>query len=131
MGKKVHLLDYVAGNIRSLVNAIEKCGYEVEWIRSPDDVKNAEVRGILFSCMGQLTSLFFLGVSILHISNYIFCSRHLGFRLRAQDSWPRQILSSLASGGGKENSPSLRVVRMWSHCFPSPWTYLAPNVWFS
>ena len=41
---KVHLLDYVAGNIRSLVNAIEKCGYEVEWIRTPEDVKNAEVR---------------------------------------------------------------------------------------
>lgn len=41
---KVHLLDYVAGNVRSLVNAIEKVGYEVEWIRSPEDVKNAEVR---------------------------------------------------------------------------------------
>ncbi|KAJ9662154.1 Histidine biosynthesis bifunctional protein hisB [Neophaeococcomyces mojaviensis] len=39
---KVHLLDYVAGNIRSLVNAIEKCGYEVEWIRSPEDVKFAD-----------------------------------------------------------------------------------------
>ena len=42
---KVHLLDYVAGNIRSLVNAIEKCGYEVDWIRSPEDVQHAEVRG--------------------------------------------------------------------------------------
>ena len=41
--KKVHLLDYVAGNIRSLVNAIEKCGWEVELIRSPEDVENAEV----------------------------------------------------------------------------------------
>ena len=40
---KVHLLDYVAGNVRSLVNAIEKLGYEVEWIRSPDEVANAEV----------------------------------------------------------------------------------------
>jgi len=40
---KVHLLDYVAGNIRSLVNAIEKCGYQVEWIQSPEDVKNADV----------------------------------------------------------------------------------------
>ncbi len=40
---KVHLLDHVAGNIRSLVNAIEKCGYEVEWIKSPEDVKKAEV----------------------------------------------------------------------------------------
>lgn len=40
---KVHLLDYVAGNVRSLVNAIEKIGYEVEWIRSPEEVANADV----------------------------------------------------------------------------------------
>jgi glutamine amidotransferase/cyclase len=39
----VHLLDYVAGNIRSLVNAIEKVGYTVEWIKSPEDVAKAEV----------------------------------------------------------------------------------------
>ena len=39
----VHLLDYVAGNIRSLVNAIEKVGYTVEWIRSPADVARADV----------------------------------------------------------------------------------------
>ncbi|GAB7348393.1 hypothetical protein MBLNU459_g6827t1 [Dothideomycetes sp. NU459] len=38
----VHLLDYVAGNIRSLVNAIEKVGYEVQWIRSPEDVPKAD-----------------------------------------------------------------------------------------
>lgn len=41
---KVYLIDYVAGNVRSLVNAIEKIGYEVEWIRSPEEVANAEVR---------------------------------------------------------------------------------------
>jgi glutamine amidotransferase/cyclase len=46
---KVHLLDYVAGNVRSLVNAIEKIGYEVEWIRSPEEVANAEVRTIDFA----------------------------------------------------------------------------------
>ena len=40
----VHLLDYVAGNVRSLVNAIEKSGYEVEWVRSPEEVPKAEVR---------------------------------------------------------------------------------------
>lgn len=40
----VHLLDYVAGNVRSLVNAIEKVGYQVEWIKSPADIPNAEVR---------------------------------------------------------------------------------------
>lgn len=47
----VHLLDYVAGNIRSLVNAIEKVGYEVEWIRSPEDVPKADVcLPCIFSC---------------------------------------------------------------------------------
>ena len=40
----VHLLDYAAGNIRSLVNAIEKLGWDVEWITSPDQVAKAEVR---------------------------------------------------------------------------------------
>jgi imidazole glycerol-phosphate synthase len=40
---KVHLLDYAAGNIRSLVNAIEKLGWEVEWINSPEDVAKADV----------------------------------------------------------------------------------------
>ena len=43
----VHLLDYVAGNIRSLVNAIEKVGYTVEWVKSPEDVQNADVRHFL------------------------------------------------------------------------------------
>lgn len=51
---KVHLLDYVAGNIRSLVNAIEKCGYEVEWIRSPEDVQYAEV--CVYQCAGFIPS---------------------------------------------------------------------------
>jgi glutamine amidotransferase/cyclase len=40
----VYLLDYVAGNVRSLVNAIEKLGYTVEWIKSPEDVAKADVR---------------------------------------------------------------------------------------
>ena len=39
----VYLLDYVAGNVRSLVNAIEKVGYTVEWVRSPADVPAADV----------------------------------------------------------------------------------------
>ncbi|KAF1916280.1 hypothetical protein BDU57DRAFT_516287 [Ampelomyces quisqualis] len=38
----VHLLDYVAGNVRSLVNAIEKVGYTVEWVKSPTDVPVAD-----------------------------------------------------------------------------------------
>lgn len=41
----VHLLDYVAGNVRSLANAIEKLDYQIEWIKEPKDIENAEVRG--------------------------------------------------------------------------------------
>ncbi|KAM0794573.1 hypothetical protein BDR22DRAFT_875126 [Usnea florida] len=38
----VHLLDYVAGNVRSLANAIQKLGYQIEWIKGPEDIENAE-----------------------------------------------------------------------------------------
>ncbi|KAK1148289.1 Histidine biosynthesis bifunctional protein hisB [Aspergillus melleus] len=56
----VHLLDYVAGNVRSLVNAINKVGYDVEWIRSPDDLKNADKLilpgvGHFGHCLSQLS----------------------------------------------------------------------------
>ena len=43
MGRTVHLLDTVSGNIRSLVNAIEKLGFEVQWIRNEEDFVQAEV----------------------------------------------------------------------------------------
>ncbi|KAF3203057.1 Histidine biosynthesis bifunctional protein hisB [Orbilia oligospora] len=42
MSNTVHLLDYVAGNVRSLVNAIEKVGYKVVWIKDPADLAGAE-----------------------------------------------------------------------------------------
>lgn len=45
----VQLLDYVAGNVRSLVNAIEKVGYEVEWIKTPEQVASAEVSFLVSS----------------------------------------------------------------------------------
>ena len=40
----VHLLDYVAGNVRSLVNAIEKLDFTIEWITAPSDIEHAGVR---------------------------------------------------------------------------------------
>lgn len=43
----VHLLDYVAGNVRSLANAVEKLGYRIEWIKTPADIEKAQV------CFGQ------------------------------------------------------------------------------
>lgn len=46
----VYLLDYVAGNVRSLVNAIEKVGYEVAWVKTPEEVANADVQATLVLC---------------------------------------------------------------------------------
>jgi imidazoleglycerol phosphate synthase glutamine amidotransferase subunit HisH len=46
----VYLLDYVAGNVRSLVNAIEKLGWTVEWIQKPEDVAKADVSLGCLSC---------------------------------------------------------------------------------
>ncbi|KAK1964525.1 imidazoleglycerol phosphate synthase [Colletotrichum sublineola] len=71
---KVHLLDYVAGNVRSLVNAIEKVGYEVEWIRKPEDVPSAEKLilpgvGHFGHCLSQLAQAGFLPAISAHIAS--------------------------------------------------------------
>ncbi|KAK2615335.1 hypothetical protein N8I77_002098 [Diaporthe amygdali] len=68
----VHLLDYVAGNVRSLVNAIEKVGYEVAWIKTPEEVKNADTLilpgvGHFGHCLKQLSSAGFLPPIKAHI----------------------------------------------------------------
>ena len=70
----VHLLDYVAGNIRSLVNAIEKCGYEVSWIKSPDQVQHAEKLilpgvGHFGHCLTSLSNAAYLPAIREHIAN--------------------------------------------------------------
>lgn len=40
---KLYVLDYGAGNVRSLANSIERLGYEFEWIQSVEDFDKAEV----------------------------------------------------------------------------------------
>ncbi|RKU49542.1 Histidine biosynthesis bifunctional protein hisB [Coniochaeta pulveracea] len=57
----VHLLDYVAGNVRSLMNAIEVLGYDVELVKTPEDVKKADKLilpgvGHFGHCLSQLSS---------------------------------------------------------------------------
>ncbi|EIW69882.1 hypothetical protein TREMEDRAFT_73645 [Tremella mesenterica DSM 1558] len=39
---KLYILDYGAGNVRSLANSIKKLGYEFEWIRDISDFDKAE-----------------------------------------------------------------------------------------
>ncbi|KAI1396703.1 imidazole glycerol phosphate synthase HisHF [Hypoxylon fuscum] len=68
----VHLLDYVAGNVRSLANAIEKCGYTVDFVRSPEDVSRAEKLilpgvGHFGHCMSQLAGAGYLPAVRAHI----------------------------------------------------------------
>lgn len=38
----LYLLDYGAGNVRSLANSINKLGFEFEWVRSPHDLDKAD-----------------------------------------------------------------------------------------
>lgn len=63
----VHLLEYVAGNVRSLVNAIEKLGYQIEWIKEPKQIENAEVREQDHSRWNAEISIF--AVAVLTILN--------------------------------------------------------------
>ncbi|KAL2841186.1 Cyclase [Aspergillus pseudodeflectus] len=70
----VHLLDYVAGNVRSLVNAINKVGYDVEWVRSPSDLKDVETLilpgvGHFGHCLSQLSSGGYLEPIRQHIAS--------------------------------------------------------------
>lgn len=40
----LYLLDYGAGNVRSLANSLNQLGYDYEWITSPEDFDKADVR---------------------------------------------------------------------------------------
>ena len=48
---RVSLLDYGAGNVRSLINAIRKLGYEIAEVRSAADIRDAQV--IVFPGVGS------------------------------------------------------------------------------
>ncbi|CAG8470923.1 9639_t:CDS:2 [Ambispora gerdemannii] len=38
----LYLLDYGAGNVRSLVNAVNQLGYEMNWVNEPSDILKAD-----------------------------------------------------------------------------------------
>ncbi|KAL1914310.1 uncharacterized protein VTP21DRAFT_9003 [Calcarisporiella thermophila] len=38
----IYLLDYGAGNVRSLANAVHHIGYDFEWVKDPSDISKAE-----------------------------------------------------------------------------------------
>jgi glutamine amidotransferase/cyclase len=45
---KLYLLDYGAGNVRSLSNSLTRLGYTFEWISDASDFEKADVR-LIFS----------------------------------------------------------------------------------
>ncbi|GAA98770.1 uncharacterized protein L969DRAFT_103915 [Mixia osmundae IAM 14324] len=47
----LYVLDYGAGNIRSLTNAIERLGFEFRWVKTPDDIARADK--LLFPGVGS------------------------------------------------------------------------------
>lgn len=39
----LYLLDYGAGNVRSLANSLKRLGYDFQWISAPEDFDKATV----------------------------------------------------------------------------------------
>ena len=44
----LYLLDYGAGNVQSLANALKKLGHDFQWISQPSDFAKATVRPLFF-----------------------------------------------------------------------------------
>ncbi len=53
--KEITLLDYGAGNVRSIVNAVEKLGGTLKPVKKPEDILNAEK--LLFPGVGNYASM--------------------------------------------------------------------------
>ncbi|MEE4601334.1 MAG: imidazole glycerol phosphate synthase subunit HisH, partial [Desulfobacteraceae bacterium] len=61
----ITLLDYGAGNVRSVVNAIESLGETVRPVQSPEDILSAE--RLIFPGVGAFGSM----MEILHARGYV------------------------------------------------------------
>ena len=62
---KITLLDYGVGNVRSVVNAVEKLGARLEWVKTPEDILSAEK--LLFPGVGNYHTM----IRILNEKHYI------------------------------------------------------------
>ena len=62
----ITLLDYGAGNVRSVVNAIEKLGGKIKIVKKPSDISDAQK--LVFPGVGNYENM----IRILHEKNYIY-----------------------------------------------------------
>ncbi|KAI1262730.1 putative bifunctional histidine biosynthesis protein hishf [Xylariaceae sp. FL1019] len=105
----VHLLDYVAGNVRSLANAIEKCGYTVSWVRSPSDLSSADSLilpgvGHFGHCLSQLASADYIPAIRAHIdSGKPFMGICVGMQALFESSSEDDAVAGLGTIKGKLN----------------------------
>ncbi|KAF9208399.1 Histidine biosynthesis bifunctional protein hisB [Haplosporangium sp. Z 27] len=60
----IYLLDYGAGNVRSLVNAVKKLGYDITYVKDPSDILKADK--LIFPGVGAFGS----AMTSLHTKNY-------------------------------------------------------------
>lgn len=42
------MLDYGAGNVRSLVNAVNHLGFDIQFVKEPSDIAKADVNNYIF-----------------------------------------------------------------------------------
>ncbi|KAF9113509.1 Histidine biosynthesis bifunctional protein hisB [Mortierella sp. AM989] len=60
----IYLLDYGAGNVRSLVNAVKKLGYDITYVKDPSDILKADK--LIFPGVGAFGS----AMTSLHAKQY-------------------------------------------------------------
>jgi len=61
----VTVLDYGAGNVRSLVNAVKFVGWDIKFVKSSDDIDNADI--LIFPGVGAFGS----AMAYLEKKNYL------------------------------------------------------------
>ena len=67
----LYMLDYGAGNVRSLVNAVNRLGFEMKFVEDPSDILKADVsvkKYQLFLVFGHVIYIY-----ILESSEYVKC----------------------------------------------------------
>ena len=62
---KITVLDYGAGNVRSLINAVEKMGGTIKMVETPQDILDAEK--LIFPGVGNYASM----IKILHERQFV------------------------------------------------------------
>ncbi|ORX41189.1 putative Imidazoleglycerol phosphate synthase [Kockovaella imperatae] len=99
---RLYILDYGAGNVRSLANSIRKLGYDFEWIKDASDFDKAEK--LIFpgvGAFGQATASLSTSGLLPHLQRYISSGRpYFGICIGMQVLFETSAESPSAQGLG-------------------------------